>query len=68
MSRKKQRLRYEVHLDAPELGACQRVGTLFPHEAMTQLAPALVTQERDSLAIGRSPIPTPTTSASVRPR
>ncbi|WP_347555505.1 HipA domain-containing protein [Robbsia sp. KACC 23696] len=40
MSRKKQRLRYEVHLDAPELGACQRVGTLFPHEAMTQLAPA----------------------------
>jgi serine/threonine-protein kinase HipA len=34
---KKERLGYEVHLDAPDLGISQRVGTLYPHEAISAL-------------------------------
>ena len=32
------RLEYDVHLDAPELGVSQRVGTLYRHEVRTDVA------------------------------
>ncbi|MDR5757566.1 type II toxin-antitoxin system HipA family toxin [Caballeronia sp. LZ035] len=38
MTKKKERAEYEVHLQTPELDVSQRVGTLFPHEAITALA------------------------------
>ncbi|CAM2178134.1 serine/threonine-protein kinase HipA [Paraburkholderia sacchari] len=34
------RLTYEVHLDAPELGVSRRVGTLYRHEVRTDVAAA----------------------------
>lgn len=34
------RLEYEVHLDAPELGVSQRVGTLYRHEVRTDVPAA----------------------------
>src|SRR5579862_542292 len=37
MPKQKDRAGFEVHLDAPELGVSQRVGTLYPHEAVTAL-------------------------------
>jgi serine/threonine-protein kinase HipA len=40
MGKQQKRFHYEVHLDAPELGVQHRVGFLYPHETMSELAPA----------------------------
>ena len=50
---KANRLSYEVHLDAPELGVCQRVGTLFRHEVRTDV-PASFEYDQDWLKNGQA--------------
>jgi serine/threonine-protein kinase HipA len=47
------RLAYEVHLDAPELGVSHRVGTLYRHEVRTDV-PASFEYDRDWLKSERA--------------
>ena len=47
------RLEYEVHLDAPELGVSQRVGTLYRHEVRTDI-PAAFEYDKDWLKHGQA--------------
>lgn len=47
------RLEYEVHLDAPELGASQRVGMLYRHEVRTDV-PAAFEYDKEWLKHGQA--------------